>query len=119
MLSGAIDLSTACRYDEVADLPGATSSTEAVPLFPRSAGEMNEVRGDIISSHILLTSSEEQAPAALAILKLFRLDAEIESILDYDVNNPRNILTLEYSLCRMFNIFGLWLEEVAVKVSLI
>ncbi|KAH8804193.1 hypothetical protein DL96DRAFT_1631437 [Flagelloscypha sp. PMI_526] len=99
MLSGAIDLSTACRYDEVADLPGATSSTKAVPLFPRSAEEMNE----------------EQAPAALAILKLFRLDAEIESILDYEVNNPRNILTLEYSLCRMFNRFDLWLEEVAVK----
>ncbi|KAH8828990.1 hypothetical protein DL96DRAFT_1708160 [Flagelloscypha sp. PMI_526] len=57
-------------------------------------------------------NDKNYAAAAFAMLRLFRLEGQAESILGGRVNDPQNILTLEYSLYRMFCQLDIWLEEV-------
>ncbi|KAH8834085.1 hypothetical protein DL96DRAFT_1579392 [Flagelloscypha sp. PMI_526] len=97
VLSGAIDFTSSCKYEEVVDLPGGAAETNGAHLFSASAHNANE----------------GYTAAVLTVLKLFRLEAELESTLGDNANDPRNILTLDSTVHRFFEQLNMWLEEVA------
>lgn len=47
---------------------------------------------------------------------MFGLDNEVKTLLGGQVNSLSNVLTLRYDLHRIFDLFGLWFEEVPRQV---
>jgi hypothetical protein len=100
----------------VEESESALVETEVAHLFSQTAEENGTVRSSRSTSSVS-DSVQEYMATALAFLKMFGLDKQVEMLQQEGVHSLRNVFTLSTFLHHRFDRFEFWLEYVPDQVN--